>query len=156
MSLGVLVTVVALGIALIVTIVHLTGGSRRKPPPDHGEAILEFGKAFPLEAIRTAIMTEDGSATFFRLADGKTGLLQAMGRHSVARIIEPDSVSIESVEPAAGLRILFRETAFKGGTYLFSSTEQAAEVALWLAGSFARAGQDRPVPVRPVKDSPDA
>ena len=42
---------------------------------DPGEALVEFGNAYPKEAIRGALMDKSGKTTFMRLADGKTGLI---------------------------------------------------------------------------------
>lgn len=139
MSLGVLVVIVAFGVILVIGAVHFTGGSRQKDTRDHGDAILEFSRAYPGEAIRSVIMTADGKASFMRLASGKTGFLQAMGHHFVARLIEPQAVSVEALEDLSGLRVGFHDTTLKGGDYLFASTEDAAEVSLWLCGSLALA-----------------
>ena len=87
-------------------------------------------------------MTKDGNASFLRLADGKTGFLQTMGRHQVARLILPGDVSVQPIEDQPGLHIEFHESTLKGGDYVFSSTEDAAEVSLWLCGSFALASPD--------------
>lgn len=137
MSLGVLIVVVAIGVMLVVGAVHYTGGSRQKDTRDHGEAIMEFARAYPGEAIRAVTMTADGKASFFRLADGKTGFLQAMGHHFVARLINPGAVSVEMLDTAPGLKILFDDSTLRGGDYVFATTEDAAEVSLWLCGSFA-------------------
>jgi len=139
MSLGVLIVVVAFGVTLVIGAVHYTGGSRKADTRDHGEAIMEFARAYPEEAIRSITMTKDGDACFFRLADGKTGFLQAMGRHFVARLIMPGSVLVEVLEGKPGFRIAFHDSTLTGGEYVFSSTEEAAEVSLWLCGSFALA-----------------
>lgn len=146
MSLGVLVVVVAFAVTLLIGVVHYTGGSRGKSGRDHGEVILEFARAYPGEAIRSVTMTKDGNASFLRLADGKTGFLQTMGRHQVARLILPGDVSVQPIEDQPGLHIAFHESTLKGGDYVFSSTEDAAEVSLWLCGSFALASPefDRP------------
>jgi len=140
MSLGALIVVVAFAVILVVGVVHFTGGSRRKTTRDHGEAILEFARAYPGEAIRSVILTEDGEATFLRLADGKTGFMQTMGRHHVARLILPGDVGVQPIEDQPGLRIEFHESTLKGGDYIFASTEDAAEVSLWLCGSYVLAG----------------
>ncbi|MCY0147069.1 hypothetical protein OEG84_04890 [Hoeflea sp. G2-23] len=139
MSLGVLIVVVAIGVMLVVGVVHYTGGSRRKDTRDHGEVILEFARAYPGEAIRSVIMTEDGVGSFLRLADGKTGFLQLMGRHYVARLIEPGDVAVAAVEGRPGLSVKFHDSTLRGGDYVFESAEDAAEVSLWLCGGFALA-----------------
>jgi len=142
MSLGALVVVVAFAVTLLIGVVHYTGGSRGKNGRDHGEVILEFARAYPGEAIRSVTMTKDGNASFLRLADGKTGFLQTMGRHQVARLILPGDVSVQPIEDQPGLHIEFHESTLKGGNYVFSSTEDAAEVSLWLCGSFALASPE--------------
>jgi hypothetical protein len=139
MSLGALVVVVAFAVTLLIGVVHYTGGSRGKSGRDHGEVILEFARAYPGEAIRSVTMTKDGNASFLRLADGKTGFIQTMGRHQVARLILPGDVSVQPVEDQPGLHIQFHESTLKGGDYVFDSAEDAAEVSLWLCGSFAMA-----------------
>lgn len=142
MSLGALIVVVAFGVMTVIGIVHYLGGSREKTTRDHGEAILEFARAYPGEAIRSVTMTGDGKASFLRLADGKTGFLQTMGHHHVARLIVPGNVSVEALDDRPGLRIEFHESTLKGGDYVFSSAEEAAEVSLWLCDSFALAGAE--------------
>ena len=136
MSLGALVVVVAFGVLLVIGAVHYSGGSRQKETRDTGEAIMEFARAYPGEAIRSVTMTADGNACFLRLADGKVGFLQAMGRHYVARLIMPGSVAVEPLEDRAGLKVTFHDSTLKGGEYVFLSNEEAAEVSLWLCGSF--------------------
>ncbi|PHR25005.1 MAG: hypothetical protein COA37_04520 [Hoeflea sp.] len=146
MSLGALIVVVAFAVTLLIGVVHYTGGSRTKGGRDHGEVILEFARAYPGEAIRSVTMTKDGNASFLRLADGKTGFIQSMGRHQVARLILPGDVSVQPVEEQPGLHIEFHESTLKGGDYIFASAEDAAEVSLWLCGSFALASPDFDAP----------
>lgn len=140
MSLGILALVVVSGIALVVILVRLSDRGREgSEEADAGTALIEFGSAFPGEAIRAVIMTADKKASFFRLAEGRTGFLQTMGRHSIARLIEPEKVSVAAHDSAPALKIDFGETAFTGGTYRFASQEDASEVSLWLCGAFAKA-----------------
>ncbi|MEM5492256.1 hypothetical protein [Hoeflea sp. AS16] len=147
MSLGALIVVVAFAVTLVIGAVHYTGGSRGKNSGrDHGEVILEFARAYPGEAIRSVTITKDGNASFLRLADGKTGFLQSMGRYNVARLILPGDVSVQPIDDRPGLRIEFHESALKGGDYVFDSAEDAAEVSLWLCGSFALANPDMETP----------
>lgn len=136
MSLGALIVVVAFAVILVIGAVHFTGGSRRNNTRDHGEAILDFARAYPGEAIRSVILTRDSDATFLRLADGKTGFMQTMGRHHVARLILPGDVNVLPLVDQPGLRIDFHESTLKGGDYVFASAEDAAEVSLWLCGSY--------------------
>jgi hypothetical protein len=135
MSLGMLVAIVTAGIVLVVWAVHRSGGSEQPTIDDAGSAIMEFGRAYPVEPIRDVILTEDRRAAFLRLADGRAGFLQVIGRHYFARLLAQDAVRVEGLEGDRGLKLAFRETTFKGGTYRFASPDLAAEVSLWLVGS---------------------
>lgn len=148
MSLGMLVAIVSAGIILVVWVVHRSGGSDQPTIDDAGAAIMEFGRAYPMEPIRDVILTDDRRAAFLRLADGRAGFLQVIGRHYFARLLARDAVRVEGLDGDRGLKLEFRETTFKGGTYRFPSPELAAEVSLWLVGSVIappphNAGADR-------------
>ncbi|MDP3526655.1 MAG: hypothetical protein Q8S27_18940 [Hoeflea sp.] len=139
MSLGVLIVVVAFGVLAVIAAVHYTGAERQKEMRDPGEAIIQFSSAYPGEAVRSVTMTKDGRAFFLRLADGKVGFLQAMGHHYVARLILPGSVAVVPLEDRPGLTVTFHDSTLKGGDYEFMNNEEAAEVSLWLCGSFVLA-----------------
>lgn len=150
MSLGALVFVVVIGIGLVVAAVHYSGGSRQAAERDTGGAILEFGRAFPTEAIRSVILTADGNAAFLRLADDRTGFLQSMGKHYVARIIDPGQITASPLPSGLGMKILFRESTLKGGDYRFRTAQEAAEVSLWLVGSYAAAAREADMQAGPA------
>lgn len=107
----------------------------REATDDTGLAILEFGRAFPEEAIRQVIATADGRTVFLRLHDGKAGCMHAHGHHYACHLIEPGTVRVESLG-GARLSVAFANKAFEGGTFTFRSDNDAAEVSLWLLGSF--------------------
>ncbi|MCR6501829.1 hypothetical protein MUO32_22590 [Shinella sp. CPCC 101442] len=102
---------------------------------DSGLAIVEFGRAFPEEAIRAVVTTRDRRTVFLRLHDGKAGCMQAHGHHYACHLIEPGTVRVSSAGPKR-LSIQFANAAFEGGTYEFQDEKEAAEVSLWLLGSF--------------------
>lgn len=102
---------------------------------DSGLAILEFGRAFPEEAIRTVISTANGRTVFLRLHDGKAGCMHAHGHHYSCHLIEPGTVRVNSAGPKR-LSVLFANSAFEGGVFEFRDEKQTAEVSLWLLGSF--------------------
>jgi hypothetical protein len=102
---------------------------------DAGLAILEFGRAFPDEAIREMIPTTNGKAVFLRLHDGKAGCMHAHGHHYTCHLIEPGTVRVAS-QGDRRLAVTFANAAFEGGVFEFRDERQAAEVSLWLLGSF--------------------
>lgn len=103
---------------------------------DPGEALVEFGSAYPDEAIRAVLMDKTGQTTFMRLADGKTGLAQILGNTFVIRLIQPGDVQVDISPDGEGLLITFEDDSMIGGRYEFASPEDAAEVSLWICGSF--------------------
>ena len=103
---------------------------------DTGLAILEFGRAFPNEAIRQLHATVDGSTLFVRLHDGKTGFMRSMRGHYSCHLIEPGTVHATPLSHGKGLSIEFVEAPHHNGEFVFSSAEEAAEVSLWMLGNF--------------------
>ncbi len=104
--------------------------------PDAGLAILDFGRAFPDEAIRAIHATADEKAYFVRLHDGKAGFMAAHGTHFVCHLIEAGKVNTTNAPGGRGLTVHFADFSYLDGTYEFPSAEIAAEVSLWLLGSF--------------------
>lgn len=102
---------------------------------DAGLAIVEFGRAFPEEAIRAVVSTADRRTVFLRLHDGKAGCMHAHGHHYACHLIEPGTVRVSSAGPKR-LSVQFANAIFEGGTYEFRDEREAAEVSLWLLGSF--------------------
>lgn len=102
---------------------------------DSGLAILEFGRAFPEEAIRAVISTANGRTVFLRLHDGKAGCMHAHGHHYACHLIEPGTVRVNNAGPKR-LSVQFANAAFEGGMFEFRDEKQTAEVSLWLLGSF--------------------
>ncbi|WP_337181389.1 hypothetical protein [Shinella sp.] len=102
---------------------------------DAGLAILEFGRAFPGEAIRAVISTANGRTVFLRLHDGKAGCMNAHGHHYSCHLIEPGMVHVTGAGPKR-LNVKFSNAAFEGGMFEFRDEKEAAEVSLWLLGSF--------------------
>ena len=102
-----------------------------KAEDDTGLAIVEFGRAYPNEAIRQVITTADGRTVFLRLYDGKAGCMHAHGRHYTSHLIDPGTVRVE-------------ETVFESGRFEFRSQKDAAEVSLWLLGSLLPSEGTRP------------
>ena len=104
--------------------------------PDTGSAILDFGRAFPEEAIRAIHATADEKAYFVRLHDGKAGFMAAHGNHFVCHLIEAGKVNVSDAPSGSGLCVHFADFAYLDGVYEFISPAVAAEVSLWLLGSF--------------------
>ena len=118
--------------------------SRRRIRSDHqadqvdtGLAILEFGRAFPDEAIRQLAASENGDMIFLRLWNGRCGCMRRNARSYLCHIIDPSAVQITATEDGKGITLSFDKLAALSGTYRFRSESEAAEVSLWILGSLA-------------------
>lgn len=107
---------------------------------DTGLAILQFGRAFPNEAIRNLRATADGKAVFVRLHDNKTGFMRNMRSHFACHLIEPGTVRVRDLPNGRGLSIEFLDAPFHNGDFVFASAAEAAEVSLWLLGNYISVG----------------
>ncbi len=108
----------------------LSRAARDASEADTGLAILDFGRAYPEEAIRSIHMTEDEGAYFLRLHDGKAGFMQAHGAHYLCHLLGPGSVQLSAGPDNRSIRAHFPDFAYLDGVYRFRSEADAAEVAL--------------------------
>jgi hypothetical protein len=106
---------------------------------DAGLAILEFGRAYPDEAIRHVLMSSDGDMVFLRLWTGRTGLMRRVGNRELCHLVDPESVRVSAGGDGKSLTITFPASKAMSGTYAFRSEKEAAEVGLWLLGSVTAA-----------------
>lgn len=105
---------------------------------DIGLAILDFGRAFPNEAIRSLHFTTEGEAVFVRLFDDKTGFMRKVKNHYACRMVEPGKVRVQPLANGRGFAVDFTDEPPYSGRFEFTSTREAAEVSLWLLGNYVR------------------
>jgi ferric-dicitrate binding protein FerR (iron transport regulator) len=86
-SLPVLVVVVAIGIAMVVLAVHLTGGSVPAEFGDADQAAKRFAVDFPEAEVRRAFVSRDRRDVVLELADGHVGLVHAIGKMALTRFV---------------------------------------------------------------------
>jgi hypothetical protein len=103
---------------------------------DPSMAILEFGRAYPTEAIRNLHETEDGSAIFVRLHDNKAGIMRNRRSHYACHLIEPGRVRVTPMDNDRGVTIQFLDAPGHDDSFVFSTAAEAAEVSLWLLGNY--------------------
>jgi hypothetical protein len=116
---------------------------------DTGLAIMEFGQAFPNEAIRSLHVTADDDAIFVRLHDNKAGFMKSHRSHYSCYLIEPGRVRVMPLTNAKGFTVEFLDSPTQNGTYTFGSEKEAAEVALWLLDNYVSvADRDIEAPAR--------
>lgn len=129
-------TIVGLFLILIIYISRIASKSERQSDHDVGMAIMEFGRAFPDEAIRSLHYTADGSAIFVRLHDNKTGLMRSRRNHYACSVIEPGRVRVMPLASAKGFRAEFLDSPTHNGEFVFATEAEAAEVSLWLLDNY--------------------
>lgn len=106
---------------------------------DTGLIILEFGRAYPNEAIRAIRRTADRKNIFVRLHDDKTGFMKSLHRHYACHLIEPGRVHVQPSGSGKGLALAFLDAPHHDGIFEFAAPEDAAEVSLWLLGNYLAA-----------------
>lgn len=114
---------------------------------DAGLAIVEFGRAYPNEAIRNVIISADGEMVFLRLWTGLTGCMRRNGLRFLCHVIDPADVRVTPTADGKGLGLEFVGLKALSGTFEFRSPREAAEVSLWILGSFtSKADQGMQMP----------
>ena len=116
-----------------------------------GPALIEFGRAFPKEAVRDVVATADRQTVFLRLFDNKVGCVQYKGRTMSCRLLHPGTANVLPGETQNAVRIEFKNSVSDSGEFVFASARQAAEVSLWLLGSFAAGAEtEDPTALKPA------
>jgi len=116
---------------------------------DTGLAILEFGRAFPTEAIRQLQITANGQAVFVRLHDDKAGFMRSLHNHFSVHLIEPGRAHAKDSGTGRGLTVDFLDAPHHNGTFEFATPAEAAEVSLWLLGNYVVNDDTKPIHLMP-------
>lgn len=123
---------------------RLASQSKEEGLQDTGLAILEFGRAFPAEAIRQLQRTENGQAVFVRLHDNKAGFMKNLRNHFACHLIQPGRVRVRDTANPKAVTIDFLDAPHHNGTFVFSTQMDAAEVSLWLLGNYVATDDLKP------------
>lgn len=127
---------VAALIALAYYVTRIAKSEEADSRQDTGLALLEFGRAFPHEAVRSLHATSDGGAIFVRLHDGKAGFMRNHRAHYACSVIKPGRVRILPLSDAKGFTAEFLDQPSQNGSFQFASEVEAAEVSLWLLDNY--------------------
>ncbi len=128
-------TIVALILILVFYIRRIARRSDEQARFDLGTAILEFGRAFPEEAIRSLHGTTDGDV-FVRLHNDKTGFMRNRRNHYACHLIQPGRVRIVPLADAKGFAAEFLDAPMLNSEFVFVNEKEAAEVSLWLLDNY--------------------
>ncbi len=93
MSLWVTFIIVAAGIAGIIALVHITGGSARAQLDSKAEVLEMWNRQFPDHPAQGALLEPSAFAALIDLENNGTGLLWAMGDGVVGRVLAKGRLS---------------------------------------------------------------
>ena len=128
-------TIVALILILVFYVRRIARRNDEQGHHDVGTAILEFGRAFPEEAIRSLHGTKEGDV-FVRLHNDKTGFMRNRRNHYACHLIQPGRVRIVPLPDAKGFAAEFLDAPTLNGEFVFANEKEAAEVSLWLLDNY--------------------
>ena len=125
MELWQLGALVGFGVALIVFLVHLSGGSRRAILDSDLAVTQRFYEDFPTLLADHVIRTASGDAGFLLLKDGSTGLVHALGDSFLTRHLTVGSIK-SAKSDGSTLSLRFDDFSFPAAVYLFSDAASAS------------------------------
>lgn len=103
MPLPVLVAIVVGGIAVVVLVVHLTGGSRVAEIASDDVALERFLVDYPEVAATRCIISSDRRDAVLELADGHVGLVHAVGSNYLTRFVNRGEMAAVPSEKEEGV-----------------------------------------------------
>ena len=125
MELWQLGALVGFGVALIVFLVHLSGGSRTAILDSDLAVTRRFRDDFPALAADRIIRTASGDAGFLLLPDGSVGLVHALGDSFLTRHLTPGYVKSAKAD-GLKLSLRFDDFAFSEASYRFTDAALAS------------------------------
>ena len=125
MELWQLGALVGFGVALIVFLVHLSGGSRKAIIDSDLAVTQRFREDFPALLAEQVIRTVTGDAGFLLFSDGSTGLVHALGDSFLTRHLIGGSIK-SAKSDGSTLSLRFDDFSFPAAVYLFSDAASAS------------------------------
>lgn len=132
MELWQLGALVGFGVALIVFLVHLSGGSRKAILDSDVTVTQRFSEDFPTLPANHVIRTASGDAGFLLFPDGSTGLVHALGDSFLTRHLTAGTVKSAKADGQT-LSIRFADFTFPSATYRFADAVSASTLQQRLA-----------------------
>ena len=135
MSLPVLAALVVIGVGMIVAAIHFTGGSRVALLATPDAARARFAIDFPSLAIVRTYVTLDRRSAFLEVADGRAGLVHAVGAKFLTRLYGPADVTSLRRSGQSAVLIRFADFTFPGARFEFENSADADRVAQMSTGT---------------------
>lgn len=144
MPLPMLVAIVAGGIALVVLLVHLTGGSRVAAIEGEEQARARFAIDYPeVETVR-CILSADRRDAVLELADGHVGLVHAIGSNYLTRFVSRGEMTAQVSDTETGVvNLMTRDLTWPRAHMIFDDDETARKVASLFASELAGPAQQQ-------------
>lgn len=130
MPLPILVAIVTGGIALVVLMVHLTGGSRVAAIASGEQAKERFAIDYPEAVVRQCILSADRRDAVLELADGHVGLVHAIGSNYLTRFVSRGEMTARVNDSQSGsVDLLTHDLTWPRARMTFDDTATAGDVA---------------------------
>ncbi|WP_352628027.1 hypothetical protein [Mesorhizobium sp. M0496] len=120
-----MVAIVALGIALSVAAVHLTGGSKTATLAGADQAMSRFAEDFPDEKVTLVRLTADARTAFLDIGLGRIGIVHSVGDCFLTRIVTPEDVAVLNFGDVNTVSFRLADFTWKGGCFRFASAADA-------------------------------
>jgi len=144
LPLPMLVAIVAGGIALVVLLVHLTGGSQLAAIEGEGQARDRFAIDYPEAEVARCFLSADRRDAVLELADSHVGLVHAIGSNYLTRFVSRGEMTAEvNVSETGAVNLLTRDMTWPRAHMTFQDNETAREVAGLFAPELAGRAQQR-------------
>jgi hypothetical protein len=139
MNLLVLGPMVALGIALVVFLVHTTGGSKTLVLRDADDARARFLHDYPDLKAHMAVLTHDRDAAVIALEAPGFGLIRALGNRFVTRLVDAAALARPVRMEGTTVEIAMKDFTFPKAQLAFSDAEAARAAARITANAVEKA-----------------
>lgn len=129
-----LAALVVVGVGLIVAAIHFTGGSRGASIASEEQVRARFAADYPNVQISGVVVTADRRSALLETADGRTGLVHAVGAKFLTRLLGPRDVAVVRPEGDTVLTVRFWDFTFPSARFVFSSPAETARAEALLTG----------------------
>lgn len=143
MPLTVLVAVVTGGVALIVLLVHLTGGSKGAEIESEETAFARFAIDYPEAKPVRCIVSSDRRDAVLELADGHVGLVHAIGSKYLTRLVNRGEMAARPGADSAGVDLSTGDITWPRAKMHFADSATARTVAGMFASELDNSANQR-------------
>ena len=141
MPLEILALLVVFGVGGVVLAIHLTGGTVTAVFDAPDDAISRFQEDFPDAGVAKVVITKDRHSAIMKLKGRAAGIVHAVGDRFLTRLLEPGNPVTATAAKDATLLLRLDDISWRGGEFVFDSSEQR-DAALAILAALVN-GDDR-------------